>query len=431
MKKILVLVILVLISSGSLFSKKTDKIDKSLFSKKSEKFNIINNMNKLKISDYNKLLLEEAKKTKLDSILINEEGTLIKMEFVYNSLHLCVEEITNMFYMNNWVEASRSVHKYNDDNIKIETDEYEFNGMGSEFASKIEYIYDNNNNLSEEITYQINEETEQLEYAYRYTYEYNENNLLYHYTYYYWDAYSEDWFADDLEEYLYNDNGKITEENWYNWIDNEWEIYEKMLYTYVDGLLTEKKFMEEDYITGEWVEYDIEEYIRDNDGNIVDEYWYEYNEEIESWTPYNHTVYNYDKNNLFSECIFPLVEMEYDIFHLPLEVEDYAKDSPESEWYLSSMGSFHYSNLVPSGVDIYSKTSIDIYPNPATDYIEISSDNNINEIKIFNLAGNIFIDESVNSLKQFKIQVNNLSSGFYMINVITDSGEFNYPVIIK
>lgn len=64
------------------------------------------------------------------------------------------------------------------------------------------------------------------------------------------------------------------------------------------------------------------------------------------------------------------------------------------------------------------KKEISIYPNPAKDFITIKSDSKVNNIEIFDASGR----KVQTILKDNKIDVRNLSSGNYIINVETKDG---------
>ena len=62
-----------------------------------------------------------------------------------------------------------------------------------------------------------------------------------------------------------------------------------------------------------------------------------------------------------------------------------------------------------------------IYPNPATDYISLSNDEEVDEIIIYNLVGRL--------IRQFKVEeggkyrVSDLSNGMYLVRFFNDRGK--------
>ena len=88
------------------------------------------------------------------------------------------------------------------------------------------------------------------------------------------------------------------------------------------------------------------------------------------------------------------------------------------------------SNMAdPSGVEdvITDKnTSISIYPNPATDYINVSTDE-VNEINVYSLTGAI-VARSTNSTT---VDVSHLSTGNYIVRIVTPNGVSTSKLIKK
>lgn len=81
--------------------------------------------------------------------------------------------------------------------------------------------------------------------------------------------------------------------------------------------------------------------------------------------------------------------------------------------------------------DIITK-EINIYPNPTTEYLNISSNINILNYKICSLDGKeIIISNQLNNTKE-QINVSVLAAGFYLINIETGSNEIlSYKFIKK
>lgn len=70
---------------------------------------------------------------------------------------------------------------------------------------------------------------------------------------------------------------------------------------------------------------------------------------------------------------------------------------------------------------------ISIYPNPASDYINISTTNNIQYVEMFDILGKKVIhSESIS-----KISVSHLQSGIYIVKVFTDKGKITKKIVIE
>ena len=79
------------------------------------------------------------------------------------------------------------------------------------------------------------------------------------------------------------------------------------------------------------------------------------------------------------------------------------------------------------GVDTFNETNdFKIYPNPTNDLININSNNNhsFTSVKVYDLSGKMLIESSDN-----KISVSNLSSGVYLLRIMTESGELTKKFI--
>jgi hypothetical protein len=87
-----------------------------------------------------------------------------------------------------------------------------------------------------------------------------------------------------------------------------------------------------------------------------------------------------------------------------------------------------YNEAVLSVADMaMNKSSIAVYPNPASDFIKISSLSKIKDIEVFGSAG-----KRVRvTLENNKINVADLPAGLYLINIKTDNGNFSEKFIKK
>ncbi|HIE15751.1 MAG TPA: DUF4465 domain-containing protein [Bacteroidales bacterium] len=68
--------------------------------------------------------------------------------------------------------------------------------------------------------------------------------------------------------------------------------------------------------------------------------------------------------------------------------------------------------------------AVSVYPNPFSDRITIDSDEKINHITILNVNGNIIKQINSNDVGNISINVSDLSSGIYFINIVTDKHSY-------
>lgn len=72
---------------------------------------------------------------------------------------------------------------------------------------------------------------------------------------------------------------------------------------------------------------------------------------------------------------------------------------------------------------------ITIYPNPAKDYLDIISQENIKEIDIYNIIGQ---KQQINIIgNSSRIDISSLNAGSYIINLITDKGRYRKKFIMN
>lgn len=78
----------------------------------------------------------------------------------------------------------------------------------------------------------------------------------------------------------------------------------------------------------------------------------------------------------------------------------------------------HLSNYAVNVRTITHKVEFSIYPNPSDNYININSDENITDIKIFDITGKLVKQINNNN----RINISNFNTGVYLLSVTTDKG---------
>jgi len=81
------------------------------------------------------------------------------------------------------------------------------------------------------------------------------------------------------------------------------------------------------------------------------------------------------------------------------------------------------------GVNQLEKSTFSFYPNPTNNVINISSEQDIKTISLFNLLGQEVVSRSINA-KQYTLNVENLSKGTYLMKVVSENtAEFQKVVV--
>ncbi len=84
------------------------------------------------------------------------------------------------------------------------------------------------------------------------------------------------------------------------------------------------------------------------------------------------------------------------------------------------------------GVFAPEKTDWNIYPNPATKVVYLKSSNATNAvIKIYSMNGSLQAQFEMQAQQEIPLDVSNLNSGLYLLEIITDSGVLNKRLIIN
>jgi hypothetical protein len=79
------------------------------------------------------------------------------------------------------------------------------------------------------------------------------------------------------------------------------------------------------------------------------------------------------------------------------------------------------------GVEEYTSETA-IYPNPATDMINISTDNQVQRVEIFNMQGQLV---KVETGEVTRVSVKDLANGLYTLKLTTDNGTSMHKIIKK
>jgi serine protease AprX len=100
-------------------------------------------------------------------------------------------------------------------------------------------------------------------------------------------------------------------------------------------------------------------------------------------------------------------------------------------------GSQNYS-LIITGFDQtlanedFSISNVSVYPNPTNDILNVSSLNNeINNYSIFDLQGRKVYSNKVNNLNNFSLDITNLNSGIYIIELYSENGKYSQKIVKK
>jgi len=140
------------------------------------------------------------------------------------------------------------------------------------------------------------------------------------------------------------------------------------------------------------------------------------------------------------------VDVSYDIYRMSDSAPDWAKinTAPVTDTFYTDLNLpsdiYYYtvtavygttctsdsSNIVEAdvvvGIDPVNSGTISIYPNPATENVNVKSDYMISEIEVLNYVGQMVYNKKDVETKVAKINVSSFQSGVYFVKVTTDQG---------
>lgn len=139
--------------------------------------------------------------------------------------------------------------------------------------------------------------------------------------------------------------------------------------------------------------------------------------------------------NYFSPTIFsPSFQGFYGIWNsvIPSNVIiNFDIDSLNNVWISTPAGLVAYNDLgVITSIKNMSSSSINVYPSPTTNLLNITSSEKISTIELISITGQILLLETINS-KEHELQLQNFAEGIYFVKVIYVNGMSVTKKIVK
>jgi hypothetical protein len=91
------------------------------------------------------------------------------------------------------------------------------------------------------------------------------------------------------------------------------------------------------------------------------------------------------------------------------------------------------ANCEELGINDYYQNQIIVYPNPTSNFVFVKSNLNLQFVnfEIYDFNGRLVLSGEELFNQQFSINVSNLSSGIYILNINNSQFETNYKIIIE
>jgi|GEM_PF-6002568 len=361
----------------------------------------------------------------------------LKFEFVYNSKGKKTTHSRSKWRQNKWKYTSKEEYIFdnNDNPIRMEGYYFEPNSEIWIKSSIHESTYDSNGNQLSHIRYHWSA-TENKRTAFdRASHKYDLNNNQIERRYWLWDKDENKWNLQykNITEY---DNGNKALVIMHTWNGNDWVLsYKKEIKYGATNEILEFTISDWDSNTNQWEtprnktvnEYDInnnltsfkrserfgfswkdkfkQERTYDNNNNLI--------QIIDQETAFTTTWNNKYKRNT-----------EFDTDGYETKLFEYKWDG--REWKPSYRLTYeHYSTLA---IDNIKKNIFNIYPIPAENRLNIDSNIPFNGVNIYDSSGQKLKDLTLDNTS---LDISNLSSGVYFLNILFDNTTVVRKIIKK
>ena len=418
----------------------------------------------------------KADKNSLDSLTSHEWDQNLsqwkpmrKEQFTYDANENIHTEIISIWNNSKWtpLEKYEFIIDMGGNLISI-TSYYQVVLNQWELYNKFEYIYDGNGNLTSGTSFYWNSMTSQWDNAYKIEYTYDGNHNMWLETGYEWFPSVNQWLNSYKDELFYTNNLLTSEINSYwNYGTSQWDLYSKWDYAY-DGSnnLISEISNEWDLGLNDWINQSKYEYQYDMGFHIIGETDSLWNINTNQWDLVYQYEYTYDSNsNPSTEIKYEWIgnpgewvedkkdeyiyDLAYDIADLivPFFYETYSSyfninfnnmviayrgyEFEDPNWVDTDKMILYYSdynNALSIDDEILANT-VKIYPNPVDNILTIDSEMvPLKKVEVFSILGNKVkeINTGFNA-----IPFNNLSSGTYIMRILSEKGSTTRKLIKK
>ncbi|WP_159086018.1 T9SS type A sorting domain-containing protein [Flavobacterium faecale] len=356
-------------------------------------------------------LLSSIEQFQNDGNMQNSYGS----NYEYDSNNNLTTE-TSYFWTGNsgWQYASKETFSYNANN-KVVYDTYQsYNSFNSVLENQFQenYIYNTNNNVEEIISKDwsgsqwVNSSRTTISYT---------GNLLTEYIGYEWNG--AQWINEGKGTFTYNSNDKISGNLEYKWVNGNWVVSNRDSYTY-DSNGKQTSRLNEQFEGNSWVEDDKNEYTLDNLGNRIS-----MTESHNYLADINRTNYNYETATPMSNFAHPFKDktgLDYIFEETPhiskvLSSDNFTYNTTTSSFEFNRTTTYNYDTVIVLSKEdfILPNQVVKVFPNPTSDFVQISGLTKIQNYEIYNVLGAQLKKGTVNNNEDIDLQ--NFKNGLYFL----------------
>ena len=245
----------------------------------------------------------------------------------------------------------------------------------------------------------------------------------------------EKWDETRKEENTYNGTGYVTLS-----ITSEWDAGSSMwvitsrrehIYDPITGFLLSNIYFHWNYVHNMLVGYSRTDYEHDTHGNNLSYTYFIWDLILSAWAESIRNVYTYDYNFSGYDILAPWYMWQMITSYITYGYQAGTLKST-ADWVETDAFTYHYTDLEVgvSTADI-SRGDLSIYPNPATEYIQVEGDELASGARIvmYNVSGRMVMNQVLH--RGGRIPVSHLSEGIYVIRLVQGSKVKTGKVMIE
>ena len=138
-------------------------------------------------------------------------------------------------------------------------------------------------------------------------------------------------------------------------------------------------------------------------------------------------------NNGLNQCLIWEVFANRGMGYVAEQGSEFSRVDQVEDFSLPPDNSPSLANCEVLGINDYYENQIKVYPNPATNFIYVKSSLNLKSLafEIYDINGRIVKSGEELFNQQLSINISDLSSGIYILNINNNDFETNYKIIIE
>ena len=370
-------------------------------------------------------------------------------------------DLTPMYKNDFYFDDNGNVTSINDSRQDEMTDNWEY-------YSKREYTYDVDINLTSYVLYGRNEGNDDWTPFHKVAYDYDLNGNVIEGRSYGWNEISKEWVLFIKEDFIYDENTYLEQRTSYTWMDpDEWRnsrkteyvndqngnalqrtsyksltgddwVYdskEERAFNFI-GLITKAVYTDWVDSTGQWINDIRQDYAYDTHENLIESITFAWDTISNNWLSVSKVELAYNFNFVLEDILLPASWPEFGVSYniMPLyknmltEIAYFAK--VDTTWKIEDRETYYYAERNISAVSEMHFDDINIYPNPANDFISIEGFVNSKAVvaALFDLQGRKLLTQDVSESNQ--INVSHLKSGLYICKITHNGKTISKKVMV-